>query len=240
MYAGQFNRSYNFTVLLGDTEYLHQSVSNKITIQVPQELSVCCTLNTPEWNLQESLLWNFFECLCSLLQSVEHFCPAHFLFPVRSNRSWSEKSRSQWGAFSSETQTLLRYVCVCLIYGSLAPHLPGYYGYLQKLQVAISDAQISQQQHRMVRQKSQRFLKLSKQWRHFLWAHPLPVQGALCVSMFVCLLVVVSVVHSSSCNSLLFHSIIFRFGGWSCPKNQSSSMIWSSFWVPLSGAVIML
>lgn len=30
----------------------------------------------------------------------------------------------------------------------------------QKLQVAISDAQVAQQQHRMARQKSQRFLKL--------------------------------------------------------------------------------
>lgn len=31
----------------------------------------------------------------------------------------------------------------------------------QKLQVAMSEAHMSQEQHRMVRQKSQRFLKLS-------------------------------------------------------------------------------
>lgn len=41
----------------------------------------------------------------------------------------------------------------------------------QKLQVVISEAQVSQQQRRMVKQKSQRFLKLNnKQWGHFLSA----------------------------------------------------------------------
>ncbi len=56
-------------------------------------------------------------------------------------------------------------VCVCVLFHVSVCDLPspGYHGYQQKLRAAISDAQVAQQQNRMARQKSQRFLKLNNQ-----------------------------------------------------------------------------
>uniref|UniRef100_A0A4W6CNT0 Vacuolar protein sorting 13 homolog C n=1 Tax=Lates calcarifer TaxID=8187 RepID=A0A4W6CNT0_LATCA len=54
------------------------------------------------------------------------------------------------------------YLCVCfyIMFLHVAPLSPGCHGYLQALQTSISEAQVAQQQHRMARQKSQRFLRL--------------------------------------------------------------------------------
>uniref|UniRef100_A0A8D3DRE7 Vacuolar protein sorting-associated protein 13C n=1 Tax=Scophthalmus maximus TaxID=52904 RepID=A0A8D3DRE7_SCOMX len=63
-----------------------------------------------------------------------------------------------------KTQTLLRYstvsVVLCMCVFVCGPLSPGFHGYPQALLGAISDARVAQQQHRMARQKSQRFLKL--------------------------------------------------------------------------------
>lgn len=60
--------------------------------------------------------------------------------------------------FPSGKQLQLRwdFIHVCLF---MSADSPGYHGYLQRLKATILEAQTAHQQHRMARQKSQRFLK---------------------------------------------------------------------------------
>lgn len=50
-------------------------------------------------------------------------------------------------------------VCICVSLWTRPS--PGCHGYLQRLKATILEARLARQQHRMARQKSQRFLKMS-------------------------------------------------------------------------------